>query len=368
MTEENKNLRYDETMSRKDYFLDANNSVQSPLRLIVDAVAKNNPELSGPEVERLAKGIILNTNGHPDEAILAAERIEYGRNFQAKQRMGTVVLGDSMMVSRAELIEAINSGTYTSEEYFTWIEDGTRVIKNMTDGEITSEDLNAKVDLLVQLDQREVELMVCLSLYRSSGYLAGEAPENEKARARYKELEQKLIKLREVRSAVKVTTKDKADEKVAEQEHVEAMNYVAVMTGMSVYMLANNFRENEKYRIEMRSMLGRNPRLSEEVKMMAGIPPYDKEKIKSLYKEVDAMALKLQNEMLRKHYHSMAEMMYARKEVGKSQDVRQKILALQGIDRPDSLLDKKYVESIRKKQFDLDKYNMLEKELSYTKG
>lgn len=105
----------------------------------------------------------------------------------------------------AESLENIRCETNSQNEYFTMIEDAQRIMDHMTDGFVSEEDLREKHHFIDDSYQREAEILTCLSLYERS--------DHPRAKERHAELLLKLRRLRQLRSALIVNTKDKADQK-----------------------------------------------------------------------------------------------------------------------------------------------------------
>ena len=372
MNEEVENNRHHRIVKSDGYAFGFRSEANSAQAKIKEALIKNHPDKSLEQIEALAKQVILEPERFKDEALMLVERIEGERGILAKDKVEKQeAKGDRGYIRRAELIEAINSGTYTQEEYFTWIEDGAKIIKNMNDGRVTPQDLDAKIDMLTQLDQREIELMVCLSLYSSSGVMEGDSIESQKTRARFDELKQKLTKLREIRSAVKRTTKDKADEETKKEEYGRNIPFVFVMAEIGRHIKNKRYEEADFSRSKLRDNLA-GLGLTDYDKMEMGMYPYDHDFDILVKKEINNLNLKMQNNSLKTKTEFYAEYFHGKEDaLERSRDIRRKILSLQGIDtmkqkaRIKTILDAKDVDSIRRKQFDMTRYNILENALKY---
>ncbi len=154
--------------------------------------------------ERVAKQVMTAPR---DSVIKIGHEDVYVDKFQNE-------IGNSLLeFELAESIERINCGTTTQEEYFSWIEEGRNIIAHCNDGQYTKEDEKERNDFLDQSFQREIELMTCIALYENNRC--------EGAAAKCDFLKQKLLKLREIRSAILASTKDKADEKASTKEEYE---------------------------------------------------------------------------------------------------------------------------------------------------
>lgn len=182
--------------------IDNLNAMDSSQRIIMSAIANSN-NFSFQEKQQIAKDAVLTPKG------------------------GTVKVNDKeipvedLQFILANSIELINSETGSANEYYRWIEDGHGIIRKMNDGFVEEYELKERNDFLDSLGQRETELMVCLGLYSNSN-----TPD---AKAKYAELYNKLQKLREIKSAIQVTTKDKADKKIeqktTQEEYKKALEY-----------------------------------------------------------------------------------------------------------------------------------------------
>lgn len=122
-----------------------------------------------------------------------------------------------MQIALADNIENINSETNSVEEYFRWLDDTTNILKNMNDGFVTSEDLEMREDFLERAEQREAELMLCLGMFMGSSHPQAE----DKA----KSLQYKLQKLREMKSAIEITTRNQCDVEISRAEYERAIPY-----------------------------------------------------------------------------------------------------------------------------------------------
>ncbi len=114
-------------------------------------------------------------------------------------------------------IEETNSGTNSVNEYFSWLNETTEILKKMNDGFVSTEDLTVRNKFLEETDQRESEMMLCLGLLEGSRH--PQAEEN----ARH--LRYKLQKMREMRSAIKITTRSNSDVEISRAEYERAIPY-----------------------------------------------------------------------------------------------------------------------------------------------
>ncbi len=130
---------------------------------------------------------------------------------------------DTLAFAVAESLQTMESETCPVNEYFEWIDEAQDVIRNMTDGNITDDDIDKREDFLSDLDQRETEMRVYMALYARCSSPA--------AKERLAFLQTKLAKLMELRSAVKAATKSREEaekfQEVKEEEKKRAEQYAA---------------------------------------------------------------------------------------------------------------------------------------------
>ncbi len=139
---------------------------------------------------------------------------------------GEEVLIEDLAFALADSIQRIESGTDPQEEYLEWMEKGPEIISNMNSSRADEEDLKERDDFLVNLDQREMEIKSCISLYRMSNTAA--------AKQRLEFLMVKWNRLMEIRSAIKSSTPNKIKTE-KEKRREEAMKrrataYIATLT------------------------------------------------------------------------------------------------------------------------------------------
>lgn len=175
-----------------------NKITKTPEQVIQEAVVKVVPDIKQEEAEHVTHEIMtkpgqksINVNGQEFDLTSLEEWV-------------------------ADSIETINAsgtddGTSREGEYFGWIEHGQEVISNMTDGFVSDDDLKDRNHLLEEFEQREVDLMICVSLYQNCNL------ENPRIRKKYDDICKKLQKLREIRSAIKTSTRDVSDEEKLRQ-------------------------------------------------------------------------------------------------------------------------------------------------------
>ncbi|MDR1694901.1 MAG: hypothetical protein LBR70_06925 [Lactobacillaceae bacterium] len=208
--------------------------LENPQKIISDAIARDYHQMGENMRSRLAREIVLK----PEGVMLTVE--------------DTQISVSSLDVKIAESIELINCGTSSREEYHDWINVGQDVIRDMNTDGVTPQELDTRNLFLADLNQREVELMTCLALYQRA---IGKDP---RLQARYSELYNKLQKLREIRSAVKNSTKsvsdkleeekkkERADKIKLEETAIKAM--IVTTKALSVY---DKLTDDDKKKLNM---------------------------------------------------------------------------------------------------------------------
>lgn len=140
---------------------------------------------------------------------------------------GNDIMIEDFAFELADSIQRIESGTDPQEEYLEWMEKGPEIISEMNRSDADEEDLKERNDFLADLDQREMEIKSCISLYRMST--------SEKAKKRLEFLMVKWGRLMELRSAVKSSTPDKIKtEKEKEREAAFQRRAVGYITALAV--------------------------------------------------------------------------------------------------------------------------------------
>ena len=143
----------------------------------------------------------------------------------------------------AQSIENINSETSSSQEYFRWLDETTDILKNMNDGFVTDDDLAKRNEFLDFSHQREAELLVCLGLYQSS--------KNPEAQEKAKMIRYKLIKLREMRSAIENRTRNKADVEISRAEYEAAIPYYKLYRGLAKLPFGYDIARQQKINLNI---------------------------------------------------------------------------------------------------------------------
>lgn len=164
----------------------AQSELASPRVIVAQAVKREYPTLPYDEVQKAARELVL------------------------APRRATVKIGkdevpvEDLQFKIAESIELLNSETNSSQEYFSWFEDCSQIMQHMNDGYVSDSDLAERNDWISDSYTREAELMTCLGLYQHSSF-----PE---AKKKYDQLYNKLVKLRQIRNAIKENTPSTSDE------------------------------------------------------------------------------------------------------------------------------------------------------------
>ncbi len=144
-------------------------------------------------------------------------RYELARNIEhLDPSLNQNEINDTIL-AEAMSIENINSSTNSVEEYFSWLNQTTEILKKMNDGFVSEDDLELRNDFLEITDQREAELMLCVGMLEGSKH--PNAEENTR-RIRYK-----LQKLREMRSAIEFATRNQSDVEISRAEYERAIPY-----------------------------------------------------------------------------------------------------------------------------------------------
>lgn len=175
----------------------AQQELANPKIIIAQAVKREYPTLPYEEVQKATRELVL----APRKATIKVGKEE--------------VKVEDLQFKIAESIELLNSETNSSQEYFSWFEDCSEIIQHMNDGYVTDRDLNERNDWISYSYTREAEIMTCLALYQNSAF-----PE---AKKKYEQLYNKLVKLRQIRNAIKETTGGNSDETRERIEHMLQM-------------------------------------------------------------------------------------------------------------------------------------------------
>lgn len=206
-----------------EVFRDDNHRVEKPEAIIRRVVEKKYPKLSYEQTSNVISDLISKPGDTKirvaDEDIRVDSLTEYVADMMEKMNASESDGGDSSL-----------------SEYYQWIENGQKILSHMNDGFVSHEDLNERNELLNDFEQREVDLMTCISLYRRCNM------EDPRIKQKYELMNRKLVKLREIRSAIKTSTKDKVDEKQSSsaekaRDGAVAMVYAGVLTKLGAEAL-----------------------------------------------------------------------------------------------------------------------------------
>lgn len=184
--------------------------IENPKTIIKKAVMRQYPQMDSQEAGRVTRELVLAPK---------SSTIKIGNE--------TVKVAD-LSFEIAESLEAINSETSSSQEYFSWFNESSEILQHMNDGYVSEEDFAEREDWIKDSYTREAELMTCLGLYQHSSF-----PE---AKKRYADIYNKLVKLRQIRNTIKDNTANKPDKdkntinrEEKEKAFKKATIYVAVM-------------------------------------------------------------------------------------------------------------------------------------------
>lgn len=193
--------------------------LSNPKSIISKAVKQQYPDLSHDEVQKTTRELVLAPNNSwikVGEQEIAVEDLQF---------------------KIAESIELLNSETDSQQEYFGWFEDCAKILHNMNDGYITDSDLRERNDWLDDSYIREAELMTCMGLYRNSTF-----PE---AKQKYDQIYNKLVKLRQLRNAIKDSTRSESDD---QKKREEALFHTIDPQRVAQYAMAiNEFQQHDPY-------------------------------------------------------------------------------------------------------------------------
>ncbi len=193
--------------------------LSNPRAIVSQAVKREYPDLSHDEVQKTTRELVLAPNN---------SRIQIG-----KQEVPV----EDLQFRIAESIELLNSQTNSQQEYFSWFEDCANILHHMNDGYVTDADLRERNDWIDNSYTREAELMTCLALYRNSTF-----PE---ARQKYDQIYNKLVKLRQLRNAIKESTGTKSDERI---EREEKMLHMLDPQKVAQYaLMLEEFKRHDQY-------------------------------------------------------------------------------------------------------------------------
>ncbi len=124
------------------------------------------------------------------------------------------------------------------QEYYCWLYNAAEIIKNMNDGYISQADFSTRQNFLTETYAREKEILVCLGLYDASG----QANTSTKSAALIK----KLIKLREMRTAVELVTLDEPEREVSKENYEKALPYYKYFKGLAKLPFPFDLNQEQK--------------------------------------------------------------------------------------------------------------------------
>ncbi|MBP5399737.1 MAG: hypothetical protein J6Y53_04910 [Alphaproteobacteria bacterium] len=132
----------------------------------------------------------------------------------------------------AESIENLCSGTDSRQEYYSWFGECDNIITRMNDGYVSDADLEIRNTWISDSYVREAEIMTCLALYQSSSYPL--------ARERHNLLYNKLVKLRQLRSAIQNATIAVSDEQEEKEQKMKQLRQRAMASTAAITLIAQN--------------------------------------------------------------------------------------------------------------------------------
>lgn len=189
---------------------------QKSTGIIEKAVEKQYPSMSAANRKAAVREMVLAPESRmieiDDERKMGAKDL----SFVTAHTLETP-LESGIVEKYARSIEVINSEIDPIAEYFAWLNETTTILNHLNDGFITKEDATEREAFLELTDQREADLMVCLSLYENC--------KSKEAEERIKFVRYKLQKLREMRTAIKFLTRTGQDLQTTRSEYDAAIPY-----------------------------------------------------------------------------------------------------------------------------------------------
>lgn len=166
----------------------------SPQNIVKNAVSKMYPHMEEMQKNAVSKNILS-----LDSSVkIKVDGVEHS--------------GDDFVFSIAERIDQIDAGVSRQNEYHEVIDDAKDIVDSMACG-FTEEELKTRNEFIEHTIQREAEIITCLALYASS--------KSPKAKVKIAEMQKRLLRIREGRSAVINGTKstaDKAEEQIKQDK------------------------------------------------------------------------------------------------------------------------------------------------------
>lgn len=212
----------------------------SSRQVVRDRLEQLHPELTREENELVSEMVLSKDRG--------GEVTINGKTVNTTKIADEVAT--SLDLDFIDSMQQINSETNPNQEYYRWIDEGIDIIKEMTDGNITDQDISHREEFLTNLDQREIEMKTCIALYQHIAVFGSEK-QREQARAKLEFLQVKWAKMLEIRSSIQNSTKDKAaalrDREVSEQEREESRIYL-----LALYYM----RDNRPIPLRIKAKLG----------------------------------------------------------------------------------------------------------------
>ena len=142
---------------------------------------------------------------------------------------------DVFLFGIAESLENIRCETSPQNEYFSWIDDSKAIMDHLTDGNISENDLKEREIFVDDSWQRETEILTCSGLYERSN--------NPLAKQRKDMLLIKLLRLRQIRSALGAVSKNKAQP--TREDRYKAAMYALALNKIKKGDMDGNYYNSE---------------------------------------------------------------------------------------------------------------------------
>lgn len=186
-----------------------NTKARKVIQTLQKAIQKKYPSLHVGKVRNVIREVAF----APQKRLVDLEDTKISAS-DLRLVLGQMIEFDAMF---AQSIENLNCETSSDQEYFRWLNDTTKILKNMNDGYVTTEDLAERNEFLKFTYQRESELMLCLGLYQGC--------RSKQAQERAKFIRYKLQKLREMRASLEFLTKNESNVESLRSEYDAAVPY-----------------------------------------------------------------------------------------------------------------------------------------------
>ena len=218
------------------------NDTKTVSKIIAQTLKKKYPSMSDKNANLVAREVVLGPKNRMIEVEKSQKLSKEDLSFMLAKELDTPSLSFNEL--QAQSMERLNSGTDSVEEYFSWLNETTDILRHMNDGYVTQQDAIEREAFLQNTDQREAELMVCLGLYSSC--------QSSAAREKVKFIRYKLQKLREMRSAISFLTKKGTDVETTRSEFDSAKPYYAYFKGLKEVEFGYDMSDEKKEKIGVR--------------------------------------------------------------------------------------------------------------------